>query len=308
MTWVSIADDREKYKAYLCSREWALLRKAVRARCGGKCERCKVNDMECVHHLTYARKYDERIDDLAGWCNACHEFIHAKGEYDPLMDAPIVIPFCGRMVKTFYLAGKISGTSWRGDIVRDWGEQNHSDTYDNAVCLQDQGVWLRTKSACSVLGRPLDFTGPWWSDAAQICSGHASASSSLWPHGQDQVTYYERDGEVVYSGDSDGSEVAVGALSEDRQRRVMRQVAGCVASAINSSDLVFAWIDSLDCYGTILEIGMAKALGKAVAVAVHYDVPADELWLVLEGTYKVEASSAKDGWNEFWRIVAKGVA
>jgi hypothetical protein len=81
--WRQIKDDREKYKAYLCSREWALLRNAVRARCGGKCERCGVNDMECVHHLTYARKYDERIEDLAGWCNACHDFTHGKSDADP---------------------------------------------------------------------------------------------------------------------------------------------------------------------------------------------------------------------------------
>ena len=81
--WRQIKSDREKYKAYLCSREWALLRNAVRARCGGKCERCGVNEMECVHHLTYARKYDEPIEDLAGWCNACHDFTHGKSDYDP---------------------------------------------------------------------------------------------------------------------------------------------------------------------------------------------------------------------------------
>jgi hypothetical protein len=81
--WRQITDDREKYKAYLCSREWALLRNAVRARCGGKCERCGVNEMECTHHLTYARKYDERLEDLAGWCNACHEFTHGKSAVDP---------------------------------------------------------------------------------------------------------------------------------------------------------------------------------------------------------------------------------
>lgn len=83
LSWQTITDDREKYKAYLCSREWALLRNAVRERCGGKCERCELNDMECVHHLTYARKYDEPIEDLAGWCNACHEFTHGKSDYDP---------------------------------------------------------------------------------------------------------------------------------------------------------------------------------------------------------------------------------
>jgi hypothetical protein len=83
--WRSISDDREKYKAYLCSREWALLRNAVRDRCGGKCERCMVNDMECVHHLTYARKYRERLEDLAGWCNACHDFTHGKSDDDPFV-------------------------------------------------------------------------------------------------------------------------------------------------------------------------------------------------------------------------------
>lgn len=83
MTWMSVADDREKYKAYLCSREWAVLRNAVRERCGGKCERCGRNPMDCVHHLTYARKYEERLEDLAGWCNACHEFTHGKTDVDP---------------------------------------------------------------------------------------------------------------------------------------------------------------------------------------------------------------------------------
>jgi hypothetical protein len=36
-----------------------------------------------VHHLTYARKYRERLDDLAGWCNQCHEFTHGKTDFDP---------------------------------------------------------------------------------------------------------------------------------------------------------------------------------------------------------------------------------
>jgi hypothetical protein len=39
--------------------------------------------MDCVHHLTYARKYRERIEDLAGWCNQCHDFTHGKSDYDP---------------------------------------------------------------------------------------------------------------------------------------------------------------------------------------------------------------------------------
>jgi hypothetical protein len=105
--WRHIADDREKYRAYLCSREWALLRNAVRERCGGKCERCNVNEMDCVHHLTYARKYAENLDDLAGWCNECHEFTHGKSDVDP-MAAKSWVEWCDR----------ISGQMDRGGFMR----------------------------------------------------------------------------------------------------------------------------------------------------------------------------------------------
>jgi hypothetical protein len=42
--------------------------------------------MECVHHLTYARKYREQAEDLAGWCNACHDFTHGRIDKDPKID------------------------------------------------------------------------------------------------------------------------------------------------------------------------------------------------------------------------------
>lgn len=83
MGWQEIANDKEKYAAYLCSREWSEKREAVRERANGKCERCLVNDMDAVHHLTYARKYDESMDDLQAICNGCHEFTHGKSDEDP---------------------------------------------------------------------------------------------------------------------------------------------------------------------------------------------------------------------------------
>lgn len=39
--------------------------------------------MEHVHHLTYARKYREDLEDLLGVCNQCHDFIHAISDFDP---------------------------------------------------------------------------------------------------------------------------------------------------------------------------------------------------------------------------------
>lgn len=84
--WKKIADDREKYQAYLCSREWSVLKEKVHERAKGMCERCTVFKIDAVHHLTYARKYHESLEDLQGICKHCHEFTHAKAHRDPLRD------------------------------------------------------------------------------------------------------------------------------------------------------------------------------------------------------------------------------
>lgn len=82
--WKSITKDtKEKYNLYLCSREWSVLKEAVRKRSGGVCERCNRNPMEACHHLTYANKYAEELDDLQAICKPCHEFTHGKSEVDP---------------------------------------------------------------------------------------------------------------------------------------------------------------------------------------------------------------------------------
>jgi hypothetical protein len=91
---------REKYAAYLCSREWAVLKHAVHERSGGCCERERdgircTNDGDAVHHLNYLRVYHERLTDLAHWCDGCHAFEHDHSDIDPIeeqrRDAPTTI-------------------------------------------------------------------------------------------------------------------------------------------------------------------------------------------------------------------------
>lgn len=85
--WKTIKDDREKYAAYLCSREWAEKRDAVHRRARqGNCERCDTFRIDAVHHLTYARKYHENLEDLEGHCKWCHGFVHKKHDFDPAKD------------------------------------------------------------------------------------------------------------------------------------------------------------------------------------------------------------------------------
>ncbi len=82
--WKELPDsNKEKYGLYLASREWSVLKRQVHERAAGKCERCRVNDIDAVHHLTYARKYRERLDDLQGTCRGCHSFIHGHCDEDP---------------------------------------------------------------------------------------------------------------------------------------------------------------------------------------------------------------------------------
>jgi len=83
MDWSSIdKDSPEKYALYLCSRDWGVLKKAVFERANGICERCKKEKIRSVHHLTYARKYKENLEDLLGVCTPCHEYFHPRPSHE----------------------------------------------------------------------------------------------------------------------------------------------------------------------------------------------------------------------------------
>lgn len=290
--WQDMPEGKEKYSAYLCSREWSVLKEQVKARNGGICERCTINSMDHVHHLTYERKYREELEDLQACCKPCHDFIHAKSDVDPAADRPAVLPWCGRKVKTFYLAGKITGTHWRDEIVPEWSEENHSSTYSQAFCEYDwDKTWSVVPNAVAVLnGIRLHYAGPWWRD---VMGGHGVSHDSSSPHGySSNLELYEHDGELF-------------APSEEEIDSRREEVGRAIATAICSSDLFFAWIDSADCYGTLVEIGYAKALGKVVVVATSSDLPAsiaDEMWLAVEAGYRITAETPAAAWHEFWRM------
>ena len=84
------APEAEKYQLYLCSREWNEKRRAVHERAGGICERCHKKKINAVHHLTYIRKYRERLTDLQGLCFPCHDYVHNREKGidvpDPIYD------------------------------------------------------------------------------------------------------------------------------------------------------------------------------------------------------------------------------
>lgn len=73
------------YREYLASEAWSQKREAVIARCAGICEQCMMNRVQQIHHLTYERLGNERLEDLMGLCARCHMKIHGidSGEDEP---------------------------------------------------------------------------------------------------------------------------------------------------------------------------------------------------------------------------------
>lgn len=66
-----------KKPPYMKSKRWRKKRAKVLARDGHKCVQCKRSDRQLhVHHLTYERYGNERLDDLVTLCERCHSTEH----------------------------------------------------------------------------------------------------------------------------------------------------------------------------------------------------------------------------------------
>jgi hypothetical protein len=79
-----------------------------------------------------------------------------------------------------------------------------------------------------------------------------------------------------------------GSLAQNMARK---EVARLCREAISNSDLVFAYIDSKDCFGTLVEIGWAQGLSIPVVVSFAPGVASaesNELWFPCEFADLVE--------------------
>lgn len=267
-------EEQERYQRYLCTREWATKRDAVRRRCKGICERCNHNRMDHCHHLTYIRKYNERLEDLQGVCAGCHQYIHNKRKRDPLLDVPLRL--FGKTIRSFYLAGKISGSSgqWRDEIT---GSKESKPKYDPMITIpyyldeiDDEVPFIK----CPVHKRFLDYTGPFYRIAS---GGHGPCE------GSHQCIDWS-------AGDNERSEILNEYLT----------IKNLCLEQIKNADLLFAWIDSREAFATLAEIGYAVGLGKTVVIATpNVD---HELWFPsLMGDRILLADSPLDAWNSLWR-------
>lgn len=147
---------------------------------------------------------------------------------------------------SIYLAGKIRPClnkgvhDWRLDIVAGLEGMAY------APWMQE---WLTRHTAWPMLPRAVfdrfHYVGPFFTDLSDTWGGHGGPLAYV--HG-------------VCPGEMPGA-----SHGGDRPTTRQRVTRLCL-QAIAQADLIFAWIDRPDCYGTLFELGYAKALGKRVAV------------------------------------------
>ncbi len=168
----------------------------------------------------------------------------------------------GRVIRreppfSVYLAGKITGvggtTSWRRQL---WPDGVPPISFDP----EEEMTW---PTARGVIRGGHHYTGPY--PAPRETSAHG-------------VTF--RSGEEDWHGQFSASDCdrleEMGALAHERATD--RGIIRLCLDAIRGSDLVFAWIDSLDCYGTVAEVGYA--VGRGVPAYVASPRPFRDMWFV----------------------------
>ena len=162
-----------------------------------------------------------------------------------------------------YFAGKIAKNDWRHRL----GVDRLRDVWSDGCGVLDNRPWPMTPAHKH--GLTFNYVGPYFVGDDHGC-GHASGV-----HGVVEACC-ERAGELVK------------AIVFRRCRE-----------AIRSAHTVFAWVDSLDAFGTLWELGYAQALNRSTYLALGPTVT-DDLWFARHGAdHVIHAASPEEACRRF---------
>ena len=203
------------------------------------------------------------------------------------------------METRIYMAGKISSNGWRFPLIQG-EEKERGNGYD----LRNHdywGVWgEETKEKyLSFPNKNLIYVGPFFTCCDHGCS-HGNSTHGVGENGCIEKTPPKKE---VFEG--------------------------CIKQ-ISDADYIFCWIDSLDCYGTLFELGIAYEKGKKIFIGINKnlepkEVPIckcgndfsdrpdqvgkgcchsgginpDDLWFIKNSGYSDYCNNSNDAWNKF---------
>lgn len=162
-----------------------------------------------------------------------------------------------------YLAGKIARNDWRHSLVQ--GLESISATgYSSHHRAEFVKPWpILTK----VIFGEHDYTGPYFTTGGGHGTNHGDNSHGVgadWVYGHDLKCFPKDD-----------------------------LVAACF-DAIKKSDVLFAWLNSRDAFGTFIEIGVARGLGKQIWIAHPTEQMIDDAWFVYECANQVMQAASPE--------------
>ena len=184
-----------------------------------------------------------------------------------------------------YLAGKITDSNWRDAIFQDGPIVGTA--LDSSEVSEYCGFPVHERSILAA-GELFDYMGPY-----RIGPG--------WDH---DVSLDEHGVDLGKWADAIGlHDPGHGLLEHDARERVMFE---CF-HAINSSHVVFAWIDRRDIYGTLAEIGYARGKGREVWIgwSSEDDALQRDMWFIGQmATAATAAPTPREAFDELaeWRV------
>ena len=137
-----------------------------------------------------------------------------------------------------YLAGKIAKNDWRHEIVKDL----RGESADLGSIIMEGKTLQYWPVLLNAIYQEHDYVGPFFLGDDHGC-GHGHNS-----HGN-AVSQYE---------------TCIGQYEGKPSKKLI--VSFC-QKAISQADLIYVWLDCLDAYGTLVELGYAVGLGKKVIIA-----------------------------------------
>jgi hypothetical protein len=227
---------------YYKSPEWAEKRNARLKLDGFKCAKCGFTRALEVHHINYDRYGNEDVSrDLITLCKKCHQEIEEqKRKLNPVKRTEY---------HSVYLAGKIRCNGWREKIAN---IRDHSiNQYETKPIL---------------VNASLTIMGPFFISCDHGCY-HGDRTHGV--------------GLNKYCKDVDGTLYHFGCCGNGEQPPFTEcDVLDICKSQIDAAEIVFAYIDCTDCFGTLAEIGYAHAKGKTIIIKFASDQLKKDMWFI----------------------------
>lgn len=253
-------------REYYQSSKWAEKRNARLKIDGFKCAKCGFTRALEIHHINYERFGDEDVSrDLITLCKKCHQEVEEqKRRINPVVKAEH---------HKVYLAGKITCNGWR---------ENFGDYRNNGY--SQSLLWLDVKNDLSRreydVNDNLIITGPFFISCDHGCY-HGKNTHGV---GLNKFVEYE-DGTIDWYGCCGSGE---------KPPCTEEEVLNICKSQIDRAEIVFAYIDCRDCFGTLAEIGYAHAKGKTIIIKFKDDDLERDMWFISKMQQKT--TDVSDWW------------